>query len=166
LGMAWSGGPGRRAFVNAEYQRINTFVYGQSRPYNRYFHYYGLGGNPIGIGSNLGTDADRIIVRPTWHCSGNLDVTGLFEYIRRGENRIDAPQASGVPKGVPFPSGVVERSTAAGAAVHAQMGGHAILDVLMGFERVSNLGHSDGAIRDGFLFRARFTGLIWKTMRI
>ena len=166
FGTAWTGGPGRRAFINAEYQRINTFVYGQSQPHNRYFHYFDLGGKPIGIGSNLSTDADRVIIRPSYHCTVNCDVTGLFEYVRQGENRIDTPQASGVAKDVPFPSGVVARRTTAGVGIHAQMGGHAIFDLLLGFERVRNVAHAGGNDRDGFLFRARFTGLVWKTLRI
>ncbi len=166
LGAAFTGGPGRRAFVNAEYQRINTFVYGQSRPHNRYYHNFDLGGDPIGIGSNLGTDADRVIVRPSYHCTVNIDVTGLIEYVRHGENRIDTPQAGAVAKSVPFPSGIIERRTTAGAGIHAQVGGHAIFDLLLGFERVRNVAHADGDDRDGFLFRARFTGLVWKTLRI
>jgi len=166
LGAAWSGGPGRRAFVNAEYQRINTFVYGQSRPYNRFYHTYALDSSVIGIGSNLGTDADRILIRPSYHCTVNCDVTGLFEHVRRGENRIDIPQAGAVPKHVPFPSGVVERRTTTGLGIHAQMGGHAIFDCLVGFERVCNDANEGGNDRDGFLFRARFTGLIWQTLRI
>lgn len=166
VGAAWSGGPGRRLFVNAEYGRINTFVYGQSRPYNRYYHNFDLNGVPIGIGSNLGTDADRIVVRPRYHCTVNCDITGLFEYVRHGETRLDTPQEGTVPKHTPFPSGVVERRTTAAAGLHAQVGGHAILDCLAGFERVTNLANETGCDRDGFLFRARFTGLIWKTMGI
>lgn len=166
LGAAWTGGPGRRAFVNAEYERINTFVYGQSRPYNRYYHDFGLGGIPTGIGSNLGADADRIILRPSYHCTVNCDITGLLEHVRHGADRLYYHQNSGVPKNIPFPSGVVERRTTAGAGVHAQIGGHAIFDCLLGFERVTNIGNTGGYNRDGFLFQARFTGLIWKTLRI
>lgn len=166
LGAVWTGGPDGRAFINAEYERINTFVYGQSRPHNRYFHFRDLSGNPIGIGSNLGTDADRIVVRPRWHCTAKLDLTGHCEYVRRGGNRMDSPQAGAVPKHIPFPSGVVERRTTAGLGAHAQLGGHAILDMLMGYERVVNVGNADSVSRDGILFQVRLAGSVWKTMGI
>ena len=125
-----------------------------------------MNGAPIGIGSNLGTDADRILVQPSYHCTVNCDITGLFEYVRHGENRLGTPQAGVVPKHVSFPSGVVERRTTAGLGLHAQVGSHAIFDCLAGFERVTNIANQAGDDRDGFLFRARFTGLIWKTLRI
>jgi len=60
-GVAWSGLADGRLFINMEYERINTYVYGQDYPHNRYQHFRdSIRQEAIGIGSNLGTDADRI----------------------------------------------------------------------------------------------------------
>lgn len=166
LGLAWTGGPGGRLFMHAEYGRINTFVYGQATSHNRYFHFRDLSGNPIGIGSNLGTDADRVIIRPTWHCGVNLDVIGLFEHVRHGEDRIDSSQAVAVPKNVPFPSGIVERQTIGGFGIHAQLGGHVTLDFLIGYEHVSNVANRVCADREGMVLRLRLISLLWKTVGV
>src|SRR3989304_480938 len=113
-GLAWSGLESNRLFVNMEYERINTFVYGQDYPHNRYMHFTDwLRGEAIGIGSDLGTDADRITLRPKWHQSDIFDFTGLLEVVRSGVNRIDSTQHTPV-KRVKFPSGVVQNRLTAG----------------------------------------------------
>jgi hypothetical protein len=165
-GLAWAGGPQRRLFVNAEYERINTYVYGQSIPYNSYYHFVDGDGNPIGIGSDLGPDADRIVVRPRWHLSRYLDITARLEDVRHGEDRIDTPQAVAVPKGTPFPSGTVARQTMAGIGVHAQVGGNFVGDVLVGYARQRNVANIDDWHREGPFIQLRLTSALWRTVRL
>jgi hypothetical protein len=165
-GTAWTPIHDGRLFVNAEYQRINTFVYGQVRPWNRYFHQRTSGGSLIGIGSNLGPDADRITIRPVWHHSERVDLRGLFEIVRHGADRIDSTQSGTVPKGVPFPSGTVERRTTLAAGPHVQLGGSVILDILAGYERVTNVDNMPGRDQEGALFRLRLTALVWRTFGV
>jgi|GEM_PF-636770 len=166
-GVAWWPRPcDNRLLINAEYQRINTFVYGQNRPWNRYLHYYDFDGNAIGIGSNLGTDADRISIRPRWHQSGLFDFVGMFEYVRRGADRLTTPQQSGVPLDVPFPSGTVERTLSCGLGVHAQQGAHIIVDLLAGYETVDNVGNMAGRGRSGPFVHFKLASLWWATLGI
>ncbi|MBD3297211.1 MAG: hypothetical protein GF341_01020 [candidate division Zixibacteria bacterium] len=166
IGTAWTPDPQHRLLITAEYQRINTFVYGQSRPWNRYYHHRSLDGHVIGIGATLGTDADRMTLRPTWHHSKWFDVRGLFEYVRHGENRIDSEQAGTVPKNVPFPSGIVERRATVALGPHIQLGGTLILDMLAGYQRTTNVGNVDGHDQEGALFRLRLSSLVWKTFGV
>ena len=166
-GLAWSPATlERRLFINTEYERINTFVYGQGRSWNLYVHDRDYTGQAIGIGSNLGTDADRITVRPRYHVSSTLDLTALAEYVRRGENRIDTPQAGLVPKGVEFPSGVVERRLTAGLGGHAQMGAHVVLDFSTGYEKIRNVANAAGSDRQGPFVRVRLWSLWWRTFGV
>ena len=163
-GLAWSGLAASRLFINMEYERVNTLVYGQDYPHNRYVHFSDfLHQEAIGIGSDLGTDADRITFRPRWHQSAFLDFTGLLEVVRNGEDRIDYPQSTPEPKGVKFPSGVVQNRLTAGLGGHLQAGGNLILDVSTGYQHVTNAGNKPGVDLAGVFFRARLVALIWKT---
>jgi hypothetical protein len=164
-GLAWTPpGLSGRLFLNAEYQRINTFTYGQGRPWNWYFHHRDFRGEVIGIGSDLGTDADRLTVRPRWHLSKAIDLTGRVEYVRRGEDRLDRPQFSGVPKNVPFPSGTVERDFQSAVGAHLQWGGSLLIDLECGYHTVENAGHRLDAERSGGFVSLRLTGLWWRTV--
>jgi hypothetical protein len=155
-----------RVTLNAEYQRINTFVYGQGQPWNRYVHYRDLEGELIGIGSNLGTDADRITVLPLYHLSRHVDLTGRLDYVRRGENHISDPQESGVPKGVPFPSGVVERVLRVGAGTRVNYRGRIVADATVGYYQVENVAHIMGDDLDGLFFRFKLNLLWWETFGV
>lgn len=167
IGGLWSPAPLRgRLSLNAEYQRINTYVYGQGQPWNRYFHHRDNDGAVIGIGSNLGTDADRISIQPLCHLSPRLDLRGDFHYIRRGANRISDPQKSGVPKGTPFPSGTVEREWRLAIGPRWQQGGHLVAWALVGYDDIDNVGHVDGARRSGWFVQLRVNALWWKTFGV
>ncbi len=166
-GFAWTPTIAEsRLFFNGEYQRINTFTYGQDRPWNRYFHDLDVNGNVIGIGSALGPDADRLYLSTTCHVSTLLDLLGVVESIRRGEGRIERPQASGVPKGLPFPSGVVEHQTNLSAGLHLQYRGNLSATAEVGYSRVSNGGHVQDLDRDGVFVRLRLVALMWRTFGI
>ncbi|MBI5867509.1 MAG: hypothetical protein HZB43_04345 [candidate division Zixibacteria bacterium] len=166
-GLAWSGLASGRLFVNMEYERVNTFVYGQDYPHNRYMHFTDfLSGRPVGIGSNLGTDADLLTFRPRWHQSALLDLIGVIEVVRNGEDRIEHPQQTPEPKGVKFPSGVVQRRFTAGVGAHVQKGGNLVLDFSTGYQRITNAGNLEGQNQSGPFVQAKLTTLIWKTFGI
>jgi len=155
-----------RLTLNAEYQRINTFVYGQGKPWNRYFHHRDMSGKVIGIGSNLGTDADRFTFAPLYHLNEFLDITSRLDYVRRGENDISDPQNSGVPKGIPFPSGVVESELRLSAGTSVRWRGNVVADATLGYYRVTNLDHVMEHSADGVYFQFRLKALWWKTFGV
>lgn len=166
-GLAWSGLASDRLFLNLEYERVNTFVYGQDYAHNRYLHFTGfLDGEAIGIGSNLGTDADRFTLRPRWHQTSLLDLTGVLEVVRNGEGRIDHSQSTPVPKGVKFPSGIVQRRFTGGLGVHLQMGGRIVIDVSTGYQKITNAGNQAGLTEAGPFVQGKLVALTWKTFGI
>jgi len=99
----------RRSFHTLEYSRVNTTVYGQKKPHNRYYFHRDLDGQVIPIGSRYGPDADRATYQIKYHAANWLDLHIAAERRRRGEQNIEDVQASGVPFEVPFPSGIVDR---------------------------------------------------------
>lgn len=155
-----------RFALNAEYQRINTFVYGQGMPWNRYFHHRDINAEVIGIGSKLGTDADRITLAPLYHLNKYLDITSRLDYLRRGENSISDPQNSGVPKGVPFPSGVVERELRVSAGASVRWQGNVTADAVLGYYRINNFAHVLDQSTEGVFFQFKLSALWWKTFGV
>jgi hypothetical protein len=93
-----------RLFTKISYTRVNTTVYGQNKLHNLYLN----SGEPIGYFG--GNDQDRILALLRYHVSTSCDLELEFQYNRRGEGRIEQHQLSAVPKGVNFPSGIVEKS--------------------------------------------------------
>jgi hypothetical protein len=155
-----------RVSVNAEYQRVNTYVYGQGQPWNRYFHHRDINGEVIGIGSNLGTDADRITIIPLYHAHAYVDIVARLDYVRRGENRISDPQESGVPKGVPFPSGIVERDLRVGAGPRIRWRRQIVADAMFGYYRVTNHMHVEDSDLDGLFVQFKLNALWWKSFGV
>lgn len=155
-----------RLRLNGEYQRINTFVYGQDRPWNRYFNERDFNGAVVGIGSELGPDADRITVLPIYHLTSAIDLTATIDYRRRGEYRFDQPQPSGVPKDTPFPSGTVESKLQLAVGTRLQRRGQIVADALVGRYSIDNLANIDGSDIDGFFFQFKLNALWWKTFGV
>jgi hypothetical protein len=92
-----------RLFARFSYTRVNTTVYGQNKAQNIYLHE----GESIGFFG--GNDQDRWRALLRYHAGDELDLEAEFLYQRRGEGRIVQHEEWGVPYGVPFPSGVVEK---------------------------------------------------------
>lgn len=155
-----------RVTLNGEYQRINTFVYGQGQPWNRYFHHRDVNGEVVGIGSSMGTDADRITIIPLYHLNSLVDVVTRLDYVRRGENRIADPQQSGVPKDVPFPSGTVERDLRIGAGTRMRWRGQIVADAMIGYYHVTDHAHIEDSDLDGLFFQFKLNALWWKTFGV
>lgn len=155
-----------RLALNGEYQRINTFVYGQGQPWNRYFHHRDFEGEVVGIGSNLGTDADRITIIPLYHVGPFVDLTARLDYVRRGKNRMSDPQPSVVPKDVPFPSGVVECDLRIGTGAQIRWRGQVVADVMVGYYRMTDYAHIVNNDLDGLYFQFKLNALRWKTFGV
>ncbi|RPJ44219.1 MAG: hypothetical protein EHM19_07125 [Candidatus Latescibacterota bacterium] len=96
-------GPARFAsvFVDAEYARVNNWVYGHEMPWNRYVNGNALLGHPIG------PDADRLLVRLLLRRGQNLELLAQHEHRREGEGSIDDPRDAAVPNGTGFLTGKV-----------------------------------------------------------
>jgi len=98
-----------RSFHTLEYSRVNTTAYGQNEPHNRYYYLRDQDGRVIPLGSKYGPDADRLSYQFKYHACDWLDVSLSAERRCKGAWDIEDLQGSGMPYGVPFPSGVVDR---------------------------------------------------------
>lgn len=88
-------------FVDAEYVRVNNWVYGHGQPWNRYTF-----GNAL-LGHPLGPDADRILVRALRRFGRTLEVLAEYERRREGEGSVDDSRDAAVPHGTEFLTGDV-----------------------------------------------------------
>jgi hypothetical protein len=131
-----------RLFAKASYTRVNTTVYGQNQPQNLYLNY----GRPIGYFG--GNDQDRILALLRYHAGSDCDLELEFQYNRLGEGRIEQHVSSGVPKGVKFPSGIVETSPSLRAAVEffrsQTLQGH----IALNYDHYRNYRHVQGRSHD------------------
>jgi hypothetical protein len=144
LGFSWPDIAGLAgSFVTVEWARIESTVYGQNRPYNRYLN------RRVGIGSVIGPDADRWYLRWRQHLtpSAQVDVSGTR--MRKGENEITTPQIGAIRPGHQFPTGVVARTIEAQLAVRYQPDAHLWVAVSGGYRWQRNFAHVEGADRDG-----------------
>jgi hypothetical protein len=134
----------KRLFTKVSYTRVNTTVYGQNKLQNLYLNY----GEPIGYFG--GNDQDRLLGLLRYHVSQSCDLELEIQYNRRGEGRIEQHQASAVPKGVKFPSGIVEKTSSLLLAVdlfHSQiLQGH----VAFNYSHFSNYQNFQGRSHDRF----------------
>jgi hypothetical protein len=157
IGLNWAVPFGlRKSYLNLEYTKINNWVYGQVRPWNLYT-YHGWG-----MGSVLGTDADRFSFRLLYHLTRHMDLTLLGQYGRKGEGRIQVFQEPAVPSSDEFPSGVVEHTSRHRLMLTYQPSARLKLDLSAGYHRIRNLGNESGKERDAFVFRAKLSLNLWK----
>ena len=127
-----------RSWFNAEYTKINNWVYGQNKPWN-VFTYHGRG-----IGSVLGPDADRWQLGMLYHLTSQVDLAFSAEYRRKGEGRIDLAQTSAVPYSDKFPSGLVEYTSRHQLTLTYQPGAKLKLDLSVQHLKVKNLDNQSG----------------------
>jgi|GEM_PF-2182564 len=129
-------------FTKVSYTRVNTTVYGQNKLQNLYLN----AGEPIGYFG--GNDQDRLLALLRYHVSTSCDLELEFQYNRRGEGRIEQHRYSAVPKGVKFPSGIVEKSPSlqlAAELFHSQfLQGH----VAFNYAHFANYQHIQGRNHD------------------
>ena len=148
-----------RSYVNLEYTKINNWVYGQNKPWNRYT-YHGWG-----MGSVLGPDADRWSFELIYHFTKDIDLAFLGEYRRKGEGRIDTLQTPAVPSSKKFPSGVVEYTNQHKFIVTYQPSANFKLDLSVEYDKIKNLENESGNKMDAFVFKAKLSLNLWKERR-
>jgi hypothetical protein len=160
LGLKYADPLGlKRSCLNAEYTKINNWVYGQNKPWNVYT-YHGRG-----IGSVLGPDADRWHLRLLYHLTKEVDLALSAEYGRKGEGRIDVAQSSAVPYSDKFPSGLVEYTSQHQLTLTYQPGARFKLDLSAGHLKIKNLDNQSGETLSDLALRARAALNLWKEIR-
>jgi hypothetical protein len=144
------------SFVTADWTHIEPTVYGQNRPYNRYLNFH------VGMGSDLGPDAERYLLRWRQHLSPALDLTlrGLLQ--RKGEREIDTPQDVAVTRDQ-FPTGVVETTTETELGVYYQPSRRLRFDLRAGYRWLENPDHVEGSRQDGGFVSASVAITDWLT---
>ena len=148
-----------KSYLNAEYTKINNWVYGQNKPWNVYT-YHGWG-----MGSILGPDADRWSFELIYHFTKNIDLAFLEEYRRKGEGRITIPQTPAVPSSKKSPSGVVEHTNEHQFTVTYQPSANLKLDLSAEYNKIKNLDNESGKKEDTFVFMAKVSFNLWKERR-
>jgi hypothetical protein len=148
-----------RSWFNAEYTKVNNWVYGQNKPWNVYT-YHGRG-----IGSVLGPDADRWHLGLLYHLTRELDLAFSAEYRRKGEGRIDVAQTSAVPYSEKFPTGLVEYTSQHRLTLTYQPGARFKLDLWLGHLRIKNLDNQSGEDLSDLVVGARAALNLWKERR-
>jgi len=89
--------------IAMDYTQIRNTVYTQNKFYNIFAH------EGVVIGSSLGTDADRLRYKLTWHAASMLRIALGGQYDRKGEGRFTDIYAQGIPDQEKFPSGLVQK---------------------------------------------------------
>jgi hypothetical protein len=160
LGLSYAEPFGwRRSLANLEYTRINNWVYGQNKSWNRYtFHGWGMG-------SILGPDADRWSCRLTYHLTKDVDLAWFGEYRREGEGRIDTPQTPAVPSSNGFPSGIVEKTNRHKLIFSYQPSARLKLDLRGEYSKIENVDNKNGREENTFLLSAKLSLSLWKERR-
>ncbi len=149
----------QRSYLNLEYTKINNWVYGQNKPWNRYT-YHGWG-----MGSILGPDADRWSFNLIYHLNKDIDLAWLGQYRRRGEGRIDIPQTPAVPPSNEFPSGVVQKTNQHRFTVTYQPSANLKLDLSGVYVKTENVDNESGKRKDAFVLKAEVNLNLWKERR-
>ncbi len=148
-----------KSFVNLEYTKINNWVYGQNKPWNRYT-YHGFG-----MGSILGPDADRLFLKFIYHLTKDIQVFFSEEYKRKGEGKIETSQTSAVSYPKKFPSGVVEYSNEIRFDAAYQPRSNFKLDWACGYTRIRNYQNVGGKRANDFLLEMSLNLNLWKERR-
>ena len=155
-----------RSYHVLEYSRVNTTVYGQNEPQNRFYYRHDRNGQVIPLGSRYGPDADRVTYRMTYHLCDMLDPFFEVERSRKGEHRIDDPQPSIFPHGVPFPSGVVERRWEVAGGLRFQYKNIVFAEIAGGWSQRRNEGHRPGNDHDLLVAEGSVQVDLWRAFRM
>ncbi|MCP4711341.1 MAG: hypothetical protein GY869_22200, partial [Planctomycetes bacterium] len=154
-----------RSYHTLEYSRVNSTVYGQNEPENRYYYRRDINGRVIPLGSRFGPDTDRLTYRATYHAIDWLDITAAAERRRHGERNIEDIQLSGVPHGVLFPTGVVDRRWDLSLGFEFQYKNSIFVDLTGGWSHRRNENNIRGREND-LLFADGFIRCnLWRVLR-
>ncbi|MBD3218752.1 MAG: hypothetical protein GF310_10775 [candidate division Zixibacteria bacterium] len=127
--------------LEIDYTQIRNSVYGQNKFYNVFSH------EDVIIGSSLGTDSDRLRYRATYHTNPFLRISIGGEYRRKGEGRYDTAEYP-APKGLDFPSGIVENEWDNYLRFDILKGTIIEGAVTAGYRSIENLDNADGESLD------------------
>jgi len=142
-------------FFNIEYERINNWVYGQNKRFNLYtFH-------DVGMGSFLGTDADRFFVDFLYHLNYDFQFGLRGEYQRKGEGKIEVHPKGAVPK-TKFPSGIVEHTKKLCIRGIYQPNINLLVKGEIGYNRVEKFENIEDQEKDNFFFSIRLNYNFWR----
>jgi hypothetical protein len=155
----------KRSFFAFEYSRVNTTVYGQNEPHNRYYFHRDMEDKVIPLGSKYGPDADRFTSRFKYHATDWLDLRLSAERRRKGERDIEDVQQSGVPYGVGFPSGMVDWRWDLTAGFDVQYRNILFAGVTGGWSHRKNERNIPGSDRDLLMAEGSLHLNLWRVFR-
>lgn len=144
--------------ADLRYRRVGiyTYTHRDSLKYHVAMEGDPAAGDPP-LGTPLGPDADIADVRVECYPHPRFTTAVFASYLRRGEGddyRAHTPELDPVP---PFPSGVIERSTAAGIALLWELDGGSAAGIDAARVWVGNREHVQGRDEDDTVVRAFFT---------
>lgn len=157
LGLNWARPVGLSgSFFTFDWSHIEPTVYGQNRPYNRYLNHR------IGMGSDMGPDADRLFARFRQHISAPVQISIKGMRTRKGEQEIATPQLVAVSQ-TEFPTGIVETHLSGSLSLLYRPDAHFEFTLGGGYRSTTNADHIDGTDHKGAFvqFSLRFSG--WRT---
>lgn len=131
--------------IEADYTQIRNTVYGQNKFWNVFAN------EGVVIGSSLGTDADRLRYRITWHHSPLLRFAVGGSFDRKGEGRYDNRDAYPAPQDQPFPSGTVQERWDNYFQVHLFNNHQFELLARGGYRHIDNLNNMDSDFHTYYL---------------
>jgi hypothetical protein len=146
-----------KSYLTLEYARVNTWVYGQNKPWNLYTY------RDVGIGSFSGPDADYFYTDLLYHFNKYLQLSFSYEHRRKGEGKIGV-QPSPVPKTEKFPSGIVERTDDFTLKGVFQPDPHLFLEGLIGYTSIKNHLNISDEKENNLYFKLNFNYNLWKEL--
>jgi hypothetical protein len=149
--LGWQG-----SFWNLQYTRIGTFVYGQQRSWNRYTYH------DVVLGHFSGSDFDQwqVALKYLPHKYFTVNLGG--SYTRQGEMTADSVYPPTIPKGVPFPSGVVEKTLTGSLGLAFQPDAHLIANLDLTYQDFKNYQHASGQKQNSWTIRLLLNYNFWK----
>ena len=97
---------GRQLGFLTEYVRVNRWTYTHLEPDNQFTHF------GISVGHPIGTDADLLTFRVSYHATPSAIIDGAFSHQRNGEADITDRYYGEDFENISYPSGIVESLTA------------------------------------------------------
>jgi hypothetical protein len=145
------------ATIEMKYRYVDIYTYSHRDTLKNYLAGRGdLSGGDLPLGAVEGPDTDRLDVEADCFVRPDLTLTALFGVRRRGEGNDFRKFEEGMDPYVPFPSGVVERTTVYGLGLRWEIHGGSRLEVGVEQSAVDNRDHVSGANDESTAFRASF----------
>jgi hypothetical protein len=149
--FGWSG-----SYWNLQYTRVGTFVYGQQKAWNRYTY------QDVVLGHLFGSDFDLLQMNLDYifHQDFTLFLGGSYK--RQGEMTPDSVYPDQIAKGVPFPSGTVEKIWTGSAGLRFQPDAHLAASLDLSYQDLTNYQHLSGKKHSNWEILIRLDYSYWK----